>query len=179
MRKPLPQPKGFISRLVANLRALLPEDWRGRAGELFRNTTQEIAEFAEEHKIKPRDLADEGITLGRRKLEGLANKEFAAALKDFADTERIRVEAELQRRSLESEVKKKEEEARLTGIQRLTAEVELLKKIKEIGVVLRQDKDGNLTALPDPHHSAFDAYIAAKEQKLLSASEEPEPNPEK
>lgn len=175
MAKSLLQSEGFISRLVANIQALLREDWSGLAGERFRHTTKEIAEFAEEHKIKPKDLADEAVTLGRIKVEGLAKKEFAAAVKDFADAEKTRIEAELQRRSLESEVKKKEEETRLTRIQRLTAEVDLLKKMKEIGVVLRQDEDGNFTALPIPQRSAFDGYIEAKEQKLLPPSDEPEP----
>lgn len=162
MKEPSPQPRGVFSRLVAKIRALLPHHWRGSAGEHFRDTAKEISEFAERHNLRPSDLADEVVTLSRRKIEGLANKEFAAAVKDFAETERIKIDVELQRRSLSSEVEKKKEEARLATIQRLNAELELLKKMKEVGAILREEEPGSWTVLPLPQSSLLDELIKTK-----------------
>jgi hypothetical protein len=100
--------------------------------------------------LRPGEVADEGVELGRRKIEGLANKEYAAAAKDFAEAERKIIETELERRSLESKVRKEEAEARLAEINAVGAEIELLEKIKRIGVVLHRDHNGNITALRAP-----------------------------
>src|ERR1035437_2977527 len=132
-------PLNPVRRLVARIRALLPEDWRGKAGEHFRETLESVSEFAEEHNVRPRDLAGEGVELGRRKLQGLANKELASATKDFADAEQTKIETELKRRSLESRVRKEEAETRIAEAKALDAEVELFAKMEKIGVVFRYD----------------------------------------
>ena len=170
MKKPLPQLSGIFSQLIANIRALLPDSWRGHAGDRFRKTVREISEFAERHRLYPSDLADEAVSLGRRKVEGLASKEFAAAVKDFADAERIKIEAELRRRSLKSEVEKIKEDERLEQIRRIVAEVDLIRKLKAIGAVLRQDEDGNWTALPMPGGAILDELITSKEAQRLQAA---------
>ncbi len=94
------------------------------------------------------------MRLSRAKLEGLANQELAAAVKDFADAEKVKIETELQRRSLESKVRKDEAEAtraeaeaRLAIVKVAEAEFELLQRLKAQGVVLFRDSDGNLTVL--------------------------------
>jgi hypothetical protein len=70
-------PEGFISRLIARVRARLAKDWFGEAGERFRKTTETVSNFAKEHRVRPKDLLEEGVDLTRRKITGLANKEFA------------------------------------------------------------------------------------------------------
>jgi hypothetical protein len=145
------------TRIIARIKALLADDWKSRAGAKFRDTTQSISDFAEEHHITPGELLSDGVDLGRRKLEGLASHEYAEALKNFAEEEKIRTEAELQRRSMEAELRKRnaeakktEAEARLAEINTIHAEIELLQKLNDIRVVLHRDSYGNLTALPVP-----------------------------
>jgi hypothetical protein len=144
--------ESIVTRLVARVRALLPEDWRGRAGARYENTVDTVTEFAEEHHLRPGDLAGEAVNLGRRALHGKANKDFAAATKDFAEAEQIEIENELKRRAGESDIRKQEAEARLAEIRVIDAEIELLRKMKEIGVVLHRDDRGRLTALPLPQN---------------------------
>jgi hypothetical protein len=114
-----------------------------------------VSAFAEEHHVRPSEVLGEAVDLGRRKLEGLANNEFAAAVKNFADAEKLKIEAELQRRSLESRTIKEEAdarkavaEARVAEFKAIEAEVDLLNKLSAIGVVLHRDENGNLKVLP-------------------------------
>jgi hypothetical protein len=160
--------EGMITRLVARVRALLFEDWRGRAGERFRATVDEIGEFAEEHRVRPGHLASEGVELGRKALHGKANKDLAAATRDFAQAEQIKIENELKRRSGESEVRRQEAEARLAEIKVLDAEVELLRKMQEIGVVPHRDENGNITVLPLPEGCHLEQLV---QRKLLAAEQ--------
>jgi cytoskeletal protein CcmA (bactofilin family) len=146
----MPWSNPISERIVARIRALLPGDWKSRAGDRFRKTTQTISDFAEEHHITPAELLGDGVDLGRRKLEGLASHEYAEALKNFAEEEKIRTEIELNRRSMEAELKRKEAEARLAEISTVNAEIELLQKLKEAGIALHRDSRGTLTALPTP-----------------------------
>lgn len=143
---------GVLTRIVAVVRAMLPEDWRGRAGGVFRGTTEAISRFAEEHNVTPEEVVGDAVDLGRRKLEGLANKEYADALKSFAEAEHTKLETELRRRSSESKVRQDEAAARLAELKVLAEEIELLKRLAEGGVVLRRDGKGNLTVLPLPMH---------------------------
>lgn len=137
---------GVISQLIAWVRALLPEEWRDQAGDRFRKTVTKVSQFAEENQVQPRDL----VQLGRRKLEGLGSKEFATMVRDFAETENIKMETELRRRSLESEVRKKEAEAREAEIRVLQSEIELVRQLRDASTVIRTDERGHLTVLPAP-----------------------------
>lgn len=78
-------------------------------------------------------------------------------MKNFADTEKIKIESELERRSLESTVARKEAEARkasadarIQELKALEAELEFVEKLRRSGVVLCKDARGNVTALPAP-----------------------------
>jgi hypothetical protein len=148
--------EGTFSRVIARVRAILPTDWFGTAGNRFRHVTaamsQATSDFAEKHKLHSGDLLDEGVELGRRKLQGLANSEYAAAVKNFAEAEQKKIEIELQRRSLESRVRKEEAEARISEIKALDAEFEFAQKLTRAGVILRRDATGNLSFHPVPQN---------------------------
>jgi hypothetical protein len=97
-------------------------------------------------------MLEEGVELGRVKLEGLAYKEYAAAAKDLAESEQKKIESELQRRTLDIRMRKEEAETRAAELKVLDAEIEVLKKLRKIGAVLQRDENGNLTVLPAPRH---------------------------
>lgn len=162
--------EGIVTRLVARVRALLPEDWGGRAGARYESTVDTVVEFAEEHHLHPTDLASEAVNLGRRTLHGKANKDLAAAAKDFAEAEQIKIENELKRRAGESDIRRQEAEARLAEIKVLDAEVELLRKMNEIGVVLHRDNSGRLTVLPLPQDCNLEELA---QRKLLDSDTTP------
>jgi hypothetical protein len=144
--------EGLVTRLIARIRAVLPQDWYGKAGQRFSRSTRAISDFAEQHDLHAKDLLGEGVELGRRKLQGLANHEFSQSTKNFAEAEKVRIEAELERRSLESKIRREESEARLSELAVLKAEADLLKQLHELGLVIRKDERGNLTVLPAPPH---------------------------
>jgi hypothetical protein len=139
----------FKQRIVARVRALLPSDWLGAAGDRFRAFTKSLSRVAEEKDLKPERLLGEGIELGRRKLTGLANHEFSGALKNFAEVEDLKIETELKKRSLESKVRQDEADARLKELKVVEAELGLIRLLKAEGLVLHRDGRGNLTILPD------------------------------
>jgi hypothetical protein len=153
----MPSSEGIITRLVARVRALLRRDWSGQAGERFRTTTQAISDFAEEHGVTPGELLAEGVELGRRKVAGLANAEFAQAARNFAESEKISVDTELRRRSLtsdlsarEAQTRKARAEARMEEIKALQAELALVEQLQKARVVPYRDEHGNMTILPLP-----------------------------
>jgi hypothetical protein len=140
-----------ISHLNAKVRALLREDWRDRAGRLFRRTMSAISRFTKEHNVRPQDLAHEGIELGRKSLHGKAHKDLATAMKDYAEGEHIKIKSEILKRSGLAEVRKNEAQARLLEVQVLQAEADLLEKLHKLGVALHFDeKNGNFTVLRAP-----------------------------
>jgi hypothetical protein len=164
----MPRVEGVFTRLIARVTALLPEDWRARAGEQFRSGAQAISDFACENRLLPGDLLDDGIELGRRKLTGLASHEHAAAEKNYAEalkavteSEDKKIETELKKRSMEIDLSKKEAEAEkahadarktnaeasLAEIQVLDAQYELHKKLTESGMHLVRDERGSLLML--------------------------------
>ena len=146
----------------------MPEDWRGRAGERFRKTADAISDFLKGAGINPRDLPKNAVSLAYDKLEGVAQKEKAAALRDFSEAEERKIDAKLKERSLESKVRREEAETRLTEIKVLQAEVELFQRLKELGVALRRDENGNYTVLPVPQ--GFDLSLLAN-RKMADAED--------
>ena len=163
--------RGVLSRLLALVHAVLPEDWLGKAGSLFSDTTGAISDFAEEHQIRPKDLAHEGVELARTALHGKANKDLAAAVKDFADAERTKIEVELQRRSLECKLRKEEAETALAELQVVHSEADLLKKLKDLGVVIRRDDSGHLTVLPCPAQVDLNSLAEKRIQEAVLNTE--------
>jgi threonyl-tRNA synthetase len=109
-----------------------------------------VSEYTERHELRPTDVLGEAIELGRRKVEGVAFKEYATVVKEFADAEQRRIDTELQRRTIGSRIRKEEAEARAAELTVLEKELELLKKLNETGVTIRRDESGNLTVLPLP-----------------------------
>src|SRR4051812_11635 len=97
----LPESGSAVRRVIARITALLPKHWLGLPGRYFDRTVNIISEFVRRNNVDAAEIADGAVELGRRKLIGLGNREYAATLKDFADAEQKRIQAELERRSLE------------------------------------------------------------------------------
>ena len=158
-----------VARLVVRIKALFPADWLGRAGEQFRAGTQAVSDFAVQNRLLPEDILQDGVALGRRKIEGLATVEHAGARKSYAEAEKAfqegeekKIEIELKKRSFEVEISQKEAnvdktheetrklkaEADLAEINALKARIELQKTLADAGVALHRDESGNFSVLP-------------------------------
>jgi hypothetical protein len=136
--------------ITAYVRALRPADWIGKAGDHLRRAAEAISKFAGERGLRPTDVLEESLDLGHAKLRGLAYQEYSTSVKNFADTEQKKIETALQRQTLASKIRREEAETRIAEMKVLDAEIELLRKMKEYGVILRRDVGGNLTVLPVP-----------------------------
>ncbi len=165
-------PRGTGTGLIAQIRALFAADWRGRAGERVRKTIDAISDSLRQTGIEPQGLAKQAVGLAVDKVEGLAQKEKAAAVRDFSEAEERRIDAKLKERSLESRVRREEAETRLAEIKVIDAEMQLYLKLKEAGVVLRRDDNGNYTVLPLPLNYDLEAIgrerTLAEKQNILS-----------
>jgi hypothetical protein len=137
-----------------SIRSVLSPDWFGTAGMRFSKLMHAIAGYSGEQNL--RDADEEALRLGARRLEDVASDEYAAAVKKFADAERLRIESELKRRSMEAEAAGSESEARFGELGVLSAEIGLVRKFKQMGVVLGHDAQGNLTILPTPTNYDYD-----------------------
>jgi hypothetical protein len=144
----MPERHSISAIVVTRLRALLPEDWLGKAGRLFRQGTDGIASAFEDAGIPPRELPNRAIALAVDKVEGLAQKDKAAALRDFSEAEERKIDAQLKARSLESRVRKEEAEAALAEINALNARLDLEERLTAAGVVIRRDQHGNFIVSP-------------------------------
>ena len=87
----------MMTGLVARFRARLRSAWDGPAGKRFRGGLQGLEEFARENRIMPEDVVEDGLNLGRRKLQGLASKEYASAEKNLGEAAKAAAEAQLNR----------------------------------------------------------------------------------
>ncbi len=170
----MPDMDNIATRLVARVRALLPSQWRGWPGKQLRRATEDLSNFSTAHNIRPSDLASEGVVLGRRKLHGIANKEFAAAVRDFADAEQKNIDNELRRRSLETDLRakeavarKQETEARIAEAAAIEAEITLTGRLNAAGITLSRDRDGNLTIFPLDGNSCLDFLTRDLRNKML------------
>ena len=123
-----------------------------------------VSDFAEEAEV--------GDTVP----QGVESKKHAAAIKAYADAEQQRIEQELQKRLLEAT--RVEAEINLDEMNATKAEVNLLKKLNEIGVALQRDQDGNLTitklAQPRRFYSCFISLNTHRPRKPAPPAPEPE-----
>lgn len=167
--------RGFVSRVLARVRGLLPDDWRGRAGKLFRETTAVVSDFTKEH-IRPQERLEEAPDLAWKAVEGVANEKYAKAMRDYAEEEKQRVETALERRTLESKVRQEnatadrlEVESRIAQIKELEARIELFDKLKQLGALPVWDSDGNMRVVRAPKDFNWDKL----QDRFLEAPELP------
>jgi hypothetical protein len=137
------------SGFVVRLRALLDTDWAGVVGDRFRKTLGSISDWTTRKHLTPSEVLDEGVTLGRRKLEGAASVQYATATKNFADVENIRIDIAFRSQTLESRIQQERAqavrataEANVAKINEFNARLDLFTRLKDLGVVVRVDDNG-------------------------------------
>jgi|ERR1022692_2309493 phosphoglycolate phosphatase-like HAD superfamily hydrolase len=148
---------GRLRRVAARVQALRPEDWLGSAGLHFKSAMRIVSRFAKQQHLTPAELADDVVVLARLKLEGMATREHAEALKNYADEEQHRIDNRFKEKTFEAKVRqeeataaKLESEARIAKIKEADALIDLIAKLQQNGVILTVDGQHNVTVSNAP-----------------------------
>jgi hypothetical protein len=176
----MPEKTGIATRITARVRALLPKDWLGGAGRLFRKATTAMSDFTHKN-IRPGERLNEAPDLGWKAVQGAALEKHARAVKQYAEEENERIEIELKRKTLHSKERqenaaadKLESEARIAQIRELQERIKLFDDLKRFGAVPVWDQDGNLSLSKAPPNFNWDELqeqlLKTKEISMLNAS---------
>jgi len=164
-----------LHRIIASLRALFEEDWRARAGRVFRRGVSTISEVNEEY-LQLQDKAAEAPNLAWTAVRGLAGEKHAKAVADYARAENERIDLELKRRVLEDKVRqeraatiKLEAEADQAVLTELRARVDLFNSLQAIGVTITVGSSGLITARQSQDVSGIPVHnlFTLSERRLL------------
>ncbi len=134
--------EGLLTRLRTRLTPQLLEDWGGKAGQRWRAGIARLRSYGSKHQFGQK--LDAVLELAWRKTEGVASIEHAQAQKAYAEVEILKLEAELRRRTMDSNVIKAEAEADLANIAAFSARFDLHKKLKDAGMCVTGDSPFNL-----------------------------------
>ena len=145
-------PERKPSFFVVKVRALLPTEWLGSTGMLFRQAFTSIGAF-----LRVRERAQASPDLAWTALEGAATEKQSIALLNHAKRETEAIEAELKRRILPSKVRqehaaaeKLESEARISQTKEVEARIELFEQLRELNVLPLWDNSGRMTVIAAP-----------------------------
>lgn len=152
-----------LTRVFAFLRGLTPAEYRGEAGDKFRRAKQAIGEAAANHGLDADCLLDHASAA----VEGTAHEKLAHATKEYAESEKIKVETEIAKRTGEADLRKKVAEATIAEVSATRAIVELAKELNSIGVMFVLSENGGLVVTKLPAH--FDLAMNVEAQLLLSS----------
>lgn len=92
----------FLTRVKAKVQALLPEQWRGEAGERFRNTLAGVSDYSKKN-IRVTERLEEAPDI----LWDTLKQKSSQALLNAAEEEQKRIETELARRTLSAKTRKR------------------------------------------------------------------------
>ena len=169
--------EGKAGKLSVGIRAVPWGDWVGFAGYRFRKIMNAISEAAGKAGVPASsDLPSKAIELGYAKLEGLARKEQAAAVKDFREAEDKNIDTILKSRALEHRVRKEKAEADKAELEVVDAQLNLIAKLKDARVVLRRDEDGNYIVSPELEGTEVAALAIHVKSLASSKALDPQPN---
>jgi len=171
---------GVVSRIVARVRAILPEHWRGNAGKRYRETTEVISAYSKKN-IRIKERLDETPDVIANTLKLKSND----ALLKAAEEENKRIANELARETLSDKARQEkatadrmETEARTAKIKELQERITLVDKLRAINCIPVWDKEGNMRVLKAPAYYDWDGLTSAIVQSVdLSLPAEPIPGP--
>jgi hypothetical protein len=108
---------GFSSgtRLRVLIKGLLPSDWRSLPGRLWRHYVERASEASK--TLDVHQSLEDVSRLAVNWVEGQANSKQAGAVRAFAEEEKVKIESELQRRALPSDLRKREAEAQKAEVE--------------------------------------------------------------
>ena len=149
---------GILMRVRAKVRALLPEHWRGAAGERFRQTAATISEYSQEH-VRVRERMEEAPDVIWDSLKERSSRTLVNA----AEEEGKRIASELARQTLTDKTRQErataerlEAEARISKITEIQARLTFVERLQGVGVVPVWDIQGNMMFIKAPDSYDWD-----------------------
>jgi hypothetical protein len=157
-----------VRRFFVRIWAMLPEHWRGAAGERFRQTTGAITDYATEH-VRIGERLSEAPDLAWRAVEGAASQKHSEAVLFYSKDENARIKNDLERRTLEHKVRRDgaeasraESEARLAEIREIEARIELVDKLRRLRCVPVWRADGTMIITRAPSDFDWDELVSER-----------------
>jgi len=137
------------ARIIAKVRALLPEDWLRAAGSRFRETSTQLS--------GGQDVATAVGDGAARFAVGHASHKHADAVRNYAEEEHLKVETELARRTLESRTRQEEARAeqeetraRMLRTEELMGRLKFFDALRESNALPIWDQNGNMSVVKAP-----------------------------
>jgi hypothetical protein len=147
----------------AKVEALLPEEWIGKAGALFRKTAEAIETFNDEH-VHIDEKIQQAPEVGWKTLQKYSSE---TDLK-IAQTEETKIAAELAKRTMTAKTRQEEAAAdlaevnvRMAAVQEMQGRLTFAKQLREINCIPSWDAAGKMTFLPAPPNYDWDGMTKA------------------
>lgn len=165
----------FLTRVKARVTALLPEQWKGKAGERFRQTADILSDYTKKNVRVGERLKEAPDVLWQT-----AKLKSSEALVNAAEEEHKRIEIELARQTLvakkrqeEASADKAETEARMLRIDEIEKRLAFIETLRKAGMVCVWSSEGQMTFLKAPLNFNWDDLIrkAITNDELTLASE--------
>jgi len=171
---------GVFSRVVARVRAMLPEHWRGNAGKRYRETTEAISEYSKKN-IRIKERLNEAPDVIANTLKLKSND----ALLKAAEEENKRIASELARETLSDKARQEkatadrmETEARTAKIKELEERITLVERLRAVNCIPVWDKGGHMRVLRAPANYDWDELTSTIVQSVnLALPPEPVAGP--
>jgi hypothetical protein len=141
----------LVYRIVVGVKVWLAKHWKGEPGETFRATVGKLSEAASKH-IDSSNAADIAVESVRRVAIGKISHDHSEVVRNYAEEERTRIEAELARRTLRSQVRQSESKAEQEELtirklrdEEMLRRLELFAKLQEKNLMPIWDGQGRMT----------------------------------
>jgi len=138
-----------VARLIARVRARTREDWEGPPGERFRKTIDDLTEG--------QGLESAVTEAAKRFAVGKVSHEHSEAVRNYAEEEKAKQDAELARRTLPAKVRQEyaraeqeEAKSRMLRNDELAGRIKLVDELQKCNVLPIWDRDGNITFVKAP-----------------------------
>jgi hypothetical protein len=140
-----------VSRVVARVIGIVPQDWRAAAGDRFRSTLRIFSQVVH-HTLPAEADAPSILSEGAKRVAvGMVSRDHAEAMRNYAEEEKIRIDIAYQKRTEDDRARtaravadQEETKARLLNIEEIQARLTLAETLEQLGVTLAIQPDGRV-----------------------------------
>jgi hypothetical protein len=159
----------FLTRLKVRVAAMLPEHWRGSAGQRLQETINTLSEYSEKN-IRIKDKLEEAPNVLWETLKERSSR----ALVNAAEEELRRIDIELARQTLADKARQEkanadrlETEARVSRVNEMEARLCFVEKLRRLSTVPVWDHRGRMMFVKAPANFNWDELT----QRLITADD--------
>lgn len=176
----------LATRIKAQIWALLPPQWRGAAGTRFTRTIKAISDYSQT-QIRPGERIEEAPELLWNFAKGSANEKQSRVLVNYQDEESKRINNKLAIATLRDKARQEkatatrlEAEAGIAQTKEIEARVDLVLKLKNLGVGLLWDDSQRMSIVkvgPEYNWNGLKEALLLSETSNDAGKVETDPNP--